>query len=33
VHGGDHEWLARFGWFGEIVDELQDEKPDKTLDG
>src|SRR5260370_35049980 len=26
---GDHEWMARFVWFGEIVDELDDDEPCK----
>jgi hypothetical protein len=25
TRGSDHYWIARFAWFGEIVDELHDE--------
>jgi hypothetical protein len=33
VHAGDHEWIARFGWFGEILDALDNDVPGKPLDG
>jgi hypothetical protein len=28
---GDHEWMMRFAWFGEIVDELTDDDPGQPL--
>jgi len=33
MRDSDYEWMARFAWFGEIVDELTDDEPGKALDG
>jgi hypothetical protein len=33
MRDGDHEWMARFAWFGEIVDALDNDEPGMQFDG
>ena len=33
MRDNDHEWVMRFAWFGEIVDEQTHDEPGKPLDG